>query len=79
MPPVRGKPVPADHRRLPHDRQPLPDRRLLIQTSPTNIIVAAPLPGFGDDITTFGATLSLTRPRLAGANRWSGKSRSKTA
>ena len=67
------------HRRLPHDRQPLPDRRLLIQTSPTNIFVAAPLPGFGDDFTTFGATLSLTRPWLAGATRRSGKSRSKTA
>jgi len=41
--------------------------------------VAAPLPGFGDDITTLGATLSLTRPWLAGATPCSGKSRSKTA
>lgn len=35
---------------------------LIFQTSPTNIFVVTPSLGFGDDVTTFGITLSLALP-----------------
>lgn len=45
-----------------------PGLPLIFHTSATNILVATPLLSFGDDVTTFGITLSLTRPWLAGGS-----------
>lgn len=43
--------------------------QFIFHNSPTNILVITPLLGFGDDATTLGVTLSLTRPWLAGGSR----------
>ena len=42
---------------------------LIIQNSPSVIVVVAPFLGIGDDITTVGATFSLTRPWLSQSAR----------